>query len=227
MRIVGVDEAGRGCVMGPLVVAGVLVEEKDQAKLVQLGVKDSKLLSSRKREQLAQEVKQIAIATCIAKLSPKDIDKAVRSGRKLHKLNRLEAQTMARIIEKLGPDVAIVDASDVLADRYKQHIVECLSKPVRVISEHKADRNYPAVSAASIIAKVERDRHLEMLKARHGDFGSGYMTDLKTKSYLENLAKRCEEYPYFVRCSWKPAIRAKNDVRMKQAKLVKTASSTT
>jgi ribonuclease HII len=220
MQILGVDEAGRGCVMGPLVVAGVLIEEGEQFKLVQLGVRDSKLLSSLRREQLAQEIRRIATATCIIKLSPREIDKAVRSGRKLHKLNRLEAQTMARIIEKLGPDVAIVDASDVLADRYKQHIIECLSAPVRVVSEHKADKNHPAVSAASIIAKVERDHHIEMLKTQHGDFGSGYMTDPKTKSYLEKLAKECKEYPYFVRCSWKPAIRTKNNAKGEQAKLV-------
>ena len=109
MRILGVDEAGRGCVMGPLVIAGVLIDESSQPKLLELGVKDSKLLSRRRREQLAKEIKQIAIDTHIVKLSPAEIDKAVNRRKKLYKLNRLEAKTMAKVIEALRPDVAIVD----------------------------------------------------------------------------------------------------------------------
>jgi len=219
LRILGVDEAGRGCVIGPLVVAGVLIDERNQSKLVKLGVKDSKLLSSRQREQLAQEIKQIAIATYASHVSPAKIDKVVNSRRKLHKLNRLEAKTMAKVISALKPDVAIVDAADVLANRYKQHIMECLSFQVQIISEHKADRNYPVVSAASIIAKVERDHSIDLLKTQYGDFGSGYMTDPRTSAFLETLAKKCDEYPCFVRCSWKPAKAAKTNAKMKQTKL--------
>ncbi|MFP3984507.1 MAG: ribonuclease HII [Candidatus Bathyarchaeia archaeon] len=219
VRILGIDEAGRGCVIGPLVVAGVLIDESNRPKLLELGVKDSKLLSHSRREQLAEDVKQIAISVHIIKLQPAEIDKAVSSNRKLHKLNRLEAQTMAKVIEVLKPDVAIVDASDVLADRYKQHIKERLSFPVQIISEHKADRNHPVVSAASIIAKVERDREIEILKAKNGDFGSGYMTDDKTAIFLETLAKECVEYPDFVRRSWKPAKAAKAKAKTKQTRL--------
>jgi ribonuclease HII len=90
---------------------------------------------------------------------------------------------------------------------------------VRIISEHKADSKYPIVSAASIIAKVERDRSIDRLKAQHGDFGSGYMTDPKTKGFLEALARRCDSYPEFVRRSWKPAKRARSNATMKQRKL--------
>jgi ribonuclease HII len=220
MRILGIDEAGRGCVMGPLVVAGVLTDERGQSELTRLGVKDSKLLSGRRREQLAKEIGRTALDTCIVKLSPADIDKAVESRRKLHKLNRLEAQTMAIIIEKLKPDIAIVDAPDVLADRYRDHITECLSFSLQVVSEHEADKNHPVVSAASIIAKVERDHDIETLKVKHGDFGSGYMSDPKTKAFLEELAARHKEYPRFVRRSWKPAKAAKANAGRKQTRLV-------
>ena len=219
MQIAGVDEAGRGCVMGPLVVAGVLIDETSQPRLIELGVKDSKLLSQHRREQLAKEIRRIANALHIIKLSPEEIDKVVNRKRKLYKLNRLEAQTMAKIIETLKPEVAIVDASDILPDRFKQHIIEYLSSKVQVISEHKADRNYPVVSAASIIAKVERDHHIEILKSQHGDFGSGYMTDPKTKAFLEVLAQKRSEYPDFVRSSWKPAKKAKKSAVSKQTKL--------
>jgi ribonuclease HII len=60
------------------------------------------------------------------KLSPAEIDKVVERGRKLHRLNRLEAQAMAKVIEQLKPDIAYVDASDVLEERFKQHILEYL-----------------------------------------------------------------------------------------------------
>jgi len=219
MRILGVDEAGRGCVMGPLVIAGVLVDEKSQPKLVELGVKDSKLLRRHQREHLAKEIKQTALNTYIIKLPPAEIDKVVNSRRKLHKLNRLEAKTMAKIIETLKPDVAIVDASDILADRYKKHIIECLPFQVQVISEHKADKNHPVVSAASIVAKVERDRDIDKLRAQYGDFGSGYMSDPKTKAFLEILIERHGAYPDFVRCSWKPAKTVKANAEFKQMKL--------
>jgi ribonuclease HII len=205
--------------MGPLVVAGVLVDDQGESKLSELGVKDSKLLSRRKREQLASEIRKIAIDAYVIRVSPSEIDRAVNSQRKLHKLNRLEAQTMAQIIERLKPDRALVDASDVWADRYKYHIQECLSFPVQIVSEHKADRRYPVVSAASIIAKVERDHSINALRALHGDFGSGYVTDLKTRVFLEALAGRCDTYPDYVRRSWKPAKKAKRNARMKQRQL--------
>ena len=89
MRILGVDDAGRGCVMGPLVIAGVLIDESSQPKLIELGVKDSKLLTPSRREQLAKEIRQVALDTCVVKISPAEIDKVVNSRRKLHKLNRL------------------------------------------------------------------------------------------------------------------------------------------
>jgi len=154
MRIVGVDDAGRGAVIGPLVIAGVLIDEKNLPRLRELGVRDSKRLSPHRREQLAEEIKKLVLKYHIIKLLPPEIDKVVETGRKLHRLNRLEAQTMAKVITVLKPDIAYVDASDVLADRFKDHIEEILSFDVQIVSEHKADAKYPVVSAASIIATL-------------------------------------------------------------------------
>jgi ribonuclease HII len=220
MLIAGVDDAGRGSVIGPLVIAGVLMEEGDLSKLTELGVKDSKLLTPHRRETLAVEIKRIAKKHSIVKLTPKEIDKVVQTGRKLHRLNRLEAQAMAKVIELLKPDIAYVDASDVLEERFKQHITEYLPFEVEIISEHKADRTYPIVSAASIIAKVERDREIAELKAKHGDFGCGYPTDTKTISFLQQCLEKIGEYPDFVRKSWKPAKKTKNEKDSRQTKLV-------
>ena len=219
MRIAGIDDAGRGPVIGPLVIAGVLMEEENLHKLRELGVKDSKLLSPRRREQLAEQVRKMALQYHVVMLSPAKIDKVVETGRKLHKLNRLEAQTMAKVIMVLKPDIAYVDASDVLADRFKAHIMEKLPFQVRIISEHKADVRYPIVSAASIIAKVERDREIEKLKEKHGDLGSGYVTDPKTVAFLEKWLVQHGSYPEFVRKSWKPAKKLNSNAKAKQMKL--------
>jgi ribonuclease HII len=220
MLIAGVDDAGRGSVIGPLVIAGVLIRKEDLPRLVRLGVKDSKLLSPRRRVQLAEEIKKTAVKWHAIDLSTSEIDKVVETGRKLRRLNHLEAKTMAQVIAVLKPDVAYVDASDVLAERFKQQILENLPFRVQVVSEHKADAKYPIVSAASIIAKVERDKAIQELKEKHGDFGSGYITDPKTVSFLEDWIKKFGTYPEFVRKSWKPAKRIKKNMKTKQAKLL-------
>jgi ribonuclease HII len=220
MLVAGVDEAGRGAVIGPLVIAGVLVEEENLPTLKEIGVKDSKLLSPHKRETLAVEIKRIVQNFNVEKLQPREIDVAVRSGRKLHKLNRLEAQTMAKVIEALRPDRVYVDASDVLEERFKHHILECMPFRVKIISEHKADRNYVAVSAASIIAKVERDREIAQLANVYGDFGSGYPSDPRTAAFLKRCCEKSAEYPDFVRKSWKPAKKAKDEKGSRQLKLI-------
>src|SRR3990170_3077481 len=195
MLIAGIDEAGRGCIIGPLVIAGVMTKEESIPVLKRLGVKDSKLLTPKKRETLAVEITRLAQKHVIIKLMPDEIDRAVASGRKLHKLNRLEAETMAQIISELQPDEAYVDAADVLEERFKHHIQECLRIKIKITAKHKADKIYPIVSAASIIAKVERDREIAALSQKYGDFGSGYLTDPKTMNFLKQWLKTNGEYP--------------------------------
>ena len=209
--IAGVDEAGRGCVVGPLVVAGVMVKAEVLPILVELGVKDSKLLTPQKRELLYPAILQLTQKYMTIKVPPSQIDVAVSSARRLHKLNRLEAQIMAQIIEELEPDEVYVDAADTVEHRFGNHIRECLKIKTRIISRHKADRLYPVVSAASIIAKVERDREIAALRAQWGDFGSGYLTDGKTMVFLRSLLEHNDDFPSFVRKSWKPAKRAKSE----------------
>jgi len=220
VRIAGVDDAGRGAVIGPLVIAGVLIDEKDSSKLRKLGVRDSKLLSPHRRERLAEEIRKVALQCHAIMLSPAQIDRVVERGRKLHRLNRLEAETMAKVITALKPDVAYVDASDVLADRFGRHIAEDLSFKVRIVSEHKADAKYPIVSAASIIAKVERDKSIERLRQKHGEeMGSGYVADPRTVRFLGEWLEKHGDYPDFVRKSWKPAKRLKKDNETRQSRL--------
>lgn len=219
MLIAGVDDAGRGPVIGPLVITGVLFEEAELHKLIEIGVKDSKLLSSKKRETLASQIKAMALIHHTVWLSPAEIDRVVESKRKFHKLNRLEAQAMAKAITILKPDIVYVDASDVLADRFAEHIAESLTFSPKIVSEHKADVKYPIVSAASIIAKVERDKAICQLQKKHGNIGCGYPSDPNTIKFLETWIRKFGSYPNFVRKSWKTAKRVKSKTDSLQKKL--------
>ncbi len=220
MLIAGIDDAGRGPVIGPLVIAGVLVDEDSLSELASLGVKDSKLLSPRRREHLREEILEIVKKHSIVHLSPAEIDRVVETGTKLNRLNRLEARAMAEVIRNLKPDIAYVDASDVLAERFGQHIAQEVPFEVKIVSEHKADKTYPVVSAASILAKVERDSVIAELRQRYGDFGSGYVSDPKTVNFLKEWMDTHRVYPEFVRRSWKPAKRFEGKTESHQKRLV-------
>ncbi len=104
-------------------------------------------------------------------------------------------------------------------DRFRQHIQECLTTKSKIISKHKADRIYPIVSAASIIAKVQRDQEIADLRNKYGDFGSGYLTDEKTMIFINQWLKKNNDFPDCIRKSWKPAKKALNGRNTQQTKL--------
>ena len=200
--ICGIDEAGRGPVIGPLVMCGLLIKEEDEKKLVKLQVKDSKLLTRERREFLFDKIKDVSYKAEIVIISPDVIDHAVNNYDGLN-LNKLEARKSAEIINLLKPDKAIIDAPSNNIKSYKQYLLNYIkNKKIELILEHKADVNYPVVSAASILAKVTRDAEIEKIKKKiRIDFGSGYMTDPKTINFLERYY---EEYPELFRKSWFP-----------------------
>ncbi len=196
--ICGIDEAGRGPVIGPMVIAGVLLDEKDIKKLRKIGVKDSKLLSRERREALFEMVKRIVNAYEFIIVSPREIDMAVES--KQMNLNLLEAHKTAEIINKLKPDKAIVDSPSVNHKSYSDYLKRLIvNKDIKLECTHKADVRYPHVAAASIIAKVIRDREIDNMKEKYGDCGPGYMSNPITKDFLERNWKK---YPEIFRHSW-------------------------
>ena len=200
--ICGIDEAGRGPIIGPLVMCGLSVKEEDEKHLVKLKVKDSKLLTPKKREQLFDKIKDIAYKYEIIIINSEEVDKAVHGHDGLN-LNRLEARKSADIINLLKPDKAIIDAPSNNIESYKRYLLKYIeNKKIDFVLEHKADFKYPVVSASSILAKVTRDNEIEKLKRKiKVDFGSGYMSDPKTVEFLE---KYYEKYDYLFRKSWLP-----------------------
>ncbi len=199
----GADEAGRGCVVGALVVAGVAATGPGLRRLRQMGVKDSKLLSPKQREALYPGIVNACSTVRWLAIQPSEIDKAVSSRRPLRKLNYLEAVYFAKVIDMLGVSRVTVDACDTVASRFGESIRENMATRCRVTALHKADRDYPAVSAASIVAKVNRDKLIGELKERHGDFGTGYPSDPATRAYFRRWLEEGKEPPDWTRKSWK------------------------
>jgi ribonuclease HII len=199
----GVDEAGRGCIIGPLVLAGVAVEESKLSELVEIGVRDSKTLSPAARARLYPLIKDLAYKVVSVKVPPEEVDKYVARRKKFIRLNLLEAEAAAKVIEELEADLVYVDAPDTDPERFKRNVVALLRRKVEVISEHEADKTYPIVSAASIIAKFERDAEIGRLRERYGDFGSGYPADPTTIAFLRDWLAKHGETPPFARKTWK------------------------
>lgn len=203
MRIGGVDDAGRGPVIGPLVIAGVSIEESRLGSLQSLGVKDSKKLTANTRSKLAEAIPKVAEAWHIVELDAASLDRVVNRAPKFQRLNLLEAKKMAEVVEALRPDIVYVDASDTDTERFRNNILDDLTYRPKVISEHHADDTYPIVSAASILAKVRRDLRIEEIKRDYGDFGSGYAHDPETIRFLGEYYRSNKEFPPIVRRSWK------------------------
>lgn len=202
MTIAGVDEAGRGCVIGPLVIAGVLFDDDVVGSLRKIGVKDSKKLSAKKRVALSAEIKELALGYRFFELSPRTIDKVVFRNVPLRRLNYLETMAMAWIIRELKPDEAHVDPCDVVSERVASQIKAVLPFDLVIRCEPRADAKYPATGAASILAKVRRDSRIAALRELHGDFNSGYPSDWKTQNFIRDYFSENTECPDFIRASW-------------------------
>jgi len=198
VQVCGVDEAGRGSLVGPLVIAGVSINQSKIRKLKSMGVRDSKKLTPSQREKLYKKIIKFADNYYIAKINPPTIDRSVNK----HDLNNLEAKYMAKVISKLNPNISYVDSCDVNPSRFGKKISK-LAKNNNVKSYHHADSRFVIVSAASIIAKVNRDRAIQNLRKKH-NIGSGYPSDPKTKRFVKNYYHNMNKIPNFVRSSWKP-----------------------
>lgn len=197
MRILGIDEAGRGPVLGPLVVAGVLCE--DQEVLRQLGVRDSKRLSPQRRRGLAEAVQSVAECR-VHVISAGELDDAMGEA----SLNSLEARVFADVIAEMCPDEIYVDCCDTSVSRFRRLILRRLGYDLPLHAEHGADDRYPVVAAASIVAKARRDEEMARIEADIGQpIGSGYAHDPQTVAFLEGYVRRHGHMPPYARKKWR------------------------
>jgi ribonuclease HII len=191
MRIMGLDEAGRGCVLGPLVVGAFTMEATDVAAVQATGATDSKKLSAKRREALIDPLGKLGLIH-LREITAVEID--------AENINLLEEIAFAELILEERPDKVIIDApchpSGIPA--FIERLVHRIGYRPELVVEPKADLNYPACSAASIFAKVRRDSHIHAL----GAVGSGYPSDPKTRAWLMGFLERGEAFPPCVRTRW-------------------------
>jgi len=200
-KIMGIDDAGRGPVIGPMILAGVLAEEKDNEIIKSWGAKDSKLLTPKRRKEIKEKVKN-TFKNHIEVSSPKEIDDSTN-------LNYLEAIKTAMIINCLTKDLdeqvtAFIDCPSTNIESWSKDVEKLLKNPkkINLVCEHKADLNHPTVSAASILAKEKREDEIKKSKQELGvNFGSGYPADPKTKDFIRENYNN-EKYAKIIRFSW-------------------------
>jgi ribonuclease HII len=170
MFLIGIDDAGRGPVIGSMVLAGVLIKKEDEKELKKLGAKDSKLLTHPERIKLSKLIEKSAQGYHLVQASPKEIDEYVLSGKNL---NTLEAEKMAEVINALNNGKkeikVIVDCPSINVKKWREKLLSFIKNKsnLTVVCEHKADFNHPVVSAASILAKVSREEEVAKIKKKH------------------------------------------------------------
>ncbi len=190
MLRIGIDDAGRGPVIGPMILAGVLVDEKQEAKLKLIKVKDSKLLTPQRREFLAREIKKIVGAHITLKSTASEIDSLL--GQKIN-LNKIEALKSAEIINVLTKNIpskveVIIDCPSNNIMAWRNYVLSHVNNVDKIVlkCEHKADVNHPVCSAASILAKVTRDDEMDKIRKKYDvDCGSGYPSDPLCVKFLK------------------------------------------
>lgn len=197
MSVLGIDEAGRGPVIGPMVMAGVFVQNHQESRWLELlGVNDSKKIVPKKREELAVSLQKLRHAFVV--IEPGAIDSC--------NINELEIKGVSELASQFLPQTLIWDApvAPPGLGRLALRVRRLLPEPIpHLILENKADAKYPSCMAASILAKVERDRRIVLLRERFGDFGSGYPSDPKTAEFLRRF------YEIFLRTGFGEHVRKK------------------
>ncbi len=204
--ILGIDDAGRGPLIGPMAMAGCLVTKKLEKEFKKLGVKDSKMLTDNKREFLASEIRKKALRFYVTLVHPYEIDARASAGLNL---NKIEAIKSAEIINYLTKDIheqvrVIIDCPSTNREAWRRYLLQHIIKKENLIiaCEHKADRDYVACSAASVLAKSEREKQVSIIKKKIGkDFGSGYTSDPATIEFLKKYSQEHKKDGIF-RESW-------------------------
>jgi ribonuclease HII len=220
MLTIGIDDAGRGPVIGPMILAGCILDKKTAKELKILGVKDSKQITPKRREFLAEKIREKAKAIYLTKTYPLEIESASKKG---INLNDIEANKTAEIINSLNNKKdnfkVFVDCPSVSITKWQKQVNNKIGYPGNLVlsCEHRADKTYTSVSAASILAKSLRESEIEKLKKKYGNkIGSGYPSDPLTKIFLEENAQKYAKDGIFRR-TWSSWIRA--DQNLGQRKL--------
>jgi ribonuclease HII len=212
----GVDEAGRGCVLGPLVMGLCTLSHEQEIYFKKLGVKDSKLLSKKKRVEFFSIIQKNSIEYKIMAVPAEELNVLMNR----YSLNEIEAMKTAEMVKslKIIPKRLILDCPDTQPEKYKQRMISNFNlidykHSIEIISEHKADLNHMSVSCASVLAKVTRDR---LINEIIGYELSGYPADPKTIKYIKDYILEHKKIPPFARDKWATIQNIINDLYQKK-----------
>jgi len=211
MLRLGIDDAGRGPVVGPMILAGCLVTEEIEKEFEKLGVTDSKKLTPKRREFLAEKIREMAISFELTITLPDEITENNVNG---VNLNQVEAIKAAEIIDRINKGdekiKVVIDCPSVGIKKWDDYLrtkIKNLAN-LEISCEHKADKNHISVSAASILAKSKREEEMSKLKEKYGDeIGSGYTSDPTTCKFLAKYAEKFKNDGIFRQtwATWKKA----------------------
>lgn len=222
MLIIGVDDSGRGPIIGPMVLAGVLVDDSINEQFKAHGVKDSKQLPPKKRRFLAKFIKANALGYKIVQANPEEIEMKIKTGINLNKIEAIKAAQIINMLNISKENIKVIldcPSPNTLAwGNYLKKYIHKLDN-LEFVVEHKADVNYPSVSAASILAKTTRDAEIEKIKKRIGkDFGSGYPSDPITCKFLREHADKHKDKGIFRKTwqTWKDLCKEKSQKKLGQ-----------
>ncbi len=217
MLVAGLDEAGRGPVIGSLTIGCVILEEENLPLLKEIGVDDSKKISPKKRTLLSKKIKENCVKWDIFEVTSDMLNNHHDKGMSL---NKIEENYFAELLNKMEPkpDKVYLDAADVKEERFGVSIAKKLTyQPKKIISKHKGDAIFPIVGAASIIAKTERDTIIEDFKKHYGEIGSGYPSDPKTRKFLTSYYEQNMKFPPIVRTFWKTLENIRREIHIKKS----------
>jgi len=214
--ICGIDEAGRGPVIGPMVVAGVWATEEQEQMLRELKVKDSKKHTAGQRMVLDKAIRNCCVSKTIV-VNPEDIDTL----RSTMTINQLEVHLFAQIGASRLADIYYLDSASTDESWFGNGFKEYLGREAEVISEHEADNKYLVVSAASIVAKVQRDSLLEAVAKEleshlNIPLGSGYPSDMRTRVFIKTWMQKYGDVPRHTRRSWKTIQKLQQEVKQQR-----------
>ena len=222
----GIDDSGRGPVIGPMLMAGVLVNEGGQKALKKIGCKDSKMLTRKERERLFDQIKEISLEYHIVITSPAEIDNRTSVGLNLNRIEAIKtAEIINEILKKMDKEIKgeieiVVDCPSPNTNEWRNYLLKHINeseKKVLIKCEHKADVNHVECSAASILAKVTRDNEIDKIKKEIGiDIGSGYPSDPTTVEFLEKHSKEFKNHGIFRKTwgTWTEHIRKKEQKKL-------------
>ncbi len=220
---VGMDEAGRGPVMGPMIIGIAIATKVQISSIKKLGVMDSKVLKAVTRDKLFGLIKEKLTGFGILSISAKEIDDLRTSGITLNEIEVMAFKQLLNEFEFKQEIVLQLDAADVIAERFGKNFESMVNG--EIISKHKGDSIFPAVSAASILAKVTRDAKMEKIQQEVLLFdnnlprvGSGYPNKI-SKLFLSTYYRRYKKYPAFTRTTWDTAKSIKNEIDERQTSL--------